>query len=371
MPVVSEKSSSTALLVSLSRRIAKAIDAQPNHCAVNAWRTLIEFPEIFRDGGHLVEGWCVVEEKEHVSLVEHVWCEIGTGKIVDPSLLLLVEESTPVFYFAGVMRTYAETEALEGKIFPHVRFDGFHGENGLGHPGYHAAWAAARRKIYARALARKPPKAMEFVVARGPKELSPPKADEEIQTPIIEGASLDLQLSLKTNREIQAVPEQCWYNARRALLDMPNIFWTSTYIEGWVVGMWSNAIRVSEHGWIMRRDGSIVDPSIVLGSVPKRLIYFPGICLSWLELQPYRSTRLPLARETWNEGAAYHEACQSAVGRAEELAWQTELPVLIEPGGARTLRLVEGMLVMTEVAWDIPISSPPPISSFSGQQSPR
>lgn len=76
MPVCSEKSSSTMLLVSLSRRIAKAIDAQPNHCALNAWRTLIEFPEIFRDEGHLVEGWCVVEEKEHVALVEHVWCEL-------------------------------------------------------------------------------------------------------------------------------------------------------------------------------------------------------------------------------------------------------------------------------------------------------
>ncbi|HEU5379005.1 MAG TPA: hypothetical protein VFV38_26580 [Ktedonobacteraceae bacterium] len=365
MPVCSEKSSSTMLLVSLSRRIAKAIDAQPNHCAVNAWRTLIEFPEIFRDDGHLVEGWCVVEEKEHVALIEHVWCELGTGQIVDPSILLLVEESTPMFYFTGLTRDYAETEALEGEFFPHVRFDGLHGENGLGHAGYHAAWAAARRKIYARALARKPPKAMEFAVARGLKEPSPPESDEEILAPIIEGADMDLQLSLETNREIQAVPEQCWYNARQALLDMPNTFFTSMYVEGWCVGVWSNAIRVSEHGWITRRDGSIVDPSIVLGSVPKRLIYLPGLMLSWLDIQPYRTTRLPLAREVRKESPGYHEACKLAIGRAEELAWQTELPVLIEPGGARTLQFVEGMLHMTEAAWDVPISSPPPISPFS------
>ncbi len=150
---------------------------------------------------------------------------------------------------------------------------------------------------------------------------------------------------------------------------MPNTFFTSTYVEGWVVGVWSNAIRVSEHGWITRRDGSIVDPSIVLGAVPKRLIYLPGIHLSWLEIQQYRTTRLPLARERWKESPDYHEACKLALGRAEELAWQTELPILIEPGGARTLRFVGEMLQMTEVAWEVPVSSPPPLSSLFGQPS--
>lgn len=354
MTVLQEQTLQEHVLIHLSQKVAAAIKAQPNHCAVNAWRALIELPALFRQGGHLVEGWAVIEEATQVAMVEHVWCCLANGLIVDPSILLLVDASTPVFYFAGLTRSYAETEALEGELFPHVRFDGEHGADGLDHPGYKAAWSAARRKTYALALARKPPKALQFQVARSREESSSSVAEEEATLPMIEGEVLDVQRSIETSRQIQAIPEQCWYNARQALLELPNTFFTATYIEGWVVGVWSHAIRVSEHGWIWAPRTGIVDPSIVLGAVPRRLRYVPGIRLSWLELQPYQTSRLPLARERWPDQLSYQEACQIALERAEALAWETGLPILIEPGGARTIRFGDGTLQMTDVAWDVP-----------------
>ncbi len=353
--MIQEQTLQEHVQISLSRQVAAAIGAQPHHCARNAWRALIEWPERFREEGHLVEGWCVVEDATSVALVEHVWCSLPGDAIVDPSILLLVDASTPVCYFAGLRRTYAETEALEGALFPHVRFDGIHGNDGLGHPGYKAAWRAARRKTYSLALAHKPPKTLHFQRARRLDEPSASHAEEEEPSlPIIEGDSLDLRRSLEASHQIQAIPEQCWYNARQAMLEMPHPFLTATYIEGWVVGVWSNAIRVSEHGWIWTPRTGIVDPSIVLGSVPKRLRYVPGICLSWLELQPYQTARLPLARDGWPDQLPYQEACRIALEHAEALAWETGLPILIEPGGARSIRLVDGTLQFSEVAWDIP-----------------
>ncbi len=354
MTVPEEQTLQEHVLIPLSRKVAAALKARTNHCALNAWQALIELPALFRQGGHLVEGWFVIEEASQVALVEHVWCELANGLIVDPSVVLLVSESTPVFYFAGLRRTYAETEALEGELFPHVRFDGEHRADGLGHPGYKAAWRAARRKTYALALARKPPKALQFQRARSLEEPSASTTEEETTLPIIEGDGLDLQRSLETSRQIQAVPEQCWYNARQAMLEMPHPFVTATYVEGWVVGVWPQVIRVSEHGWIWTPQTGVVDPSIVLGSIPRRLRYVPGIRLSWWELQQYQTTRLPLAREHWPDAPAYQEACHIALEYAEALAWETGLPILIEPGGARTLRFVDGTFQMTEIVWDIP-----------------
>lgn len=235
MAVFPEKPSRDTLLVALSRRIAAETDAQKNCCAANAWRALIEFPELFREGGHLVEGWLVIEEQQQITLVEHVWCELADGHIIDPSILLLLPETTPFFYFPGLLRDYAETEALEGELFPHVRFDGLHGDDGLGHPGYKAARDAARRKAYERALARKPPKAMQFFTAREMDERRPPAVGIPVALPVIEGERMDFQGSFDASREIQAEPGQCWYNARRALFEMPNAFFMATYVEGWVV----------------------------------------------------------------------------------------------------------------------------------------
>jgi hypothetical protein len=360
MSVVQEQTLQEHVLIPLSRKVATTIGARPNHCATNAWRALIECPDLFREGGHLVEGWFVIEEAAQVTLVEHVWCCLANGLIVDPSVLLLVEESTPVFYFPGVMRTSVETEALEGAFFPHVRFDGRHGDDGLGHPGYKAARAAARRKAYTRALARKPPKALQFLSARdgeAPRQLL--GEEDALMPPTVEEACMDFHLSLTVCQSVQAEYGQCWSNARKALLEMPQTFFTATYVEGWCVGLWQEAIRVTEHGWIWSPRYGIVDPSMMLEPVPRRLRYVPAVQISWLELQQYATTRLPLARSLGWEQLSYQEACEQAMKRAEAFAWETGLPVFTEPGGTHMIRIHEGTLTITEMPWDFPLSSIP------------
>src|SRR5690242_1069504 len=106
----------------LSRRVAEAIDAQPFQCAMNSWRALIHFPELFQQGGRLIEGWYVIETDDRITVSQHMWCELANGRIVDPSVFLLVLPSTPVYYFAGLSRSWVETEALEGQWFPQVCF---------------------------------------------------------------------------------------------------------------------------------------------------------------------------------------------------------------------------------------------------------
>lgn len=349
-----EKTLHDAMLIGLSRFLAAAIDAQPFQCSRNAWRTLVEFPELFRVGGRLVEGWFVIEESERITINEHVWCELATGQIVDPSVLLLVPATTPVFYFPGVARDYAETEALEGELFPHVRFDGRHGEDGLGHPGYKAARQAALRKVYARAFTQQPPKAMQFLTA-GDVEMSSPAFPGAATAPLIEGGSFDLPLSFAVSSELEAWPDHCWYTARAALVRLPSLFFSARYVEGWLVAQWADAIRMLEHGWIETPQSGIVDPTIVLEEeVPQRLIYMPAVRLSWSTLQQYLMVHLPLAREIGLHLLEYQHACHQALARAEALAWQTGLPLVIEPGGAFRIRKVGAVLQMAEVVWDFP-----------------
>lgn len=229
-----EKTLRDSLLVDLSRQMAAAIGAQPNQCAMNAWRTLIAFPNQFQAGGRLVEGWFVIETDQSVVLNEHVWCETAEGRIVDPSVLLLVPETTPVFYFAGLARTWAEAEALEGAWFPHVRFDGVHGADGLGHPGYRAAREAARRKVFALALRRQPPKQMQFLTAQDLEEERALPCEQETLPLLIEGDPLDIPLSLTVSVHLPAVLGRCWYNARETLVRMPQPFFSASYVEGWL-----------------------------------------------------------------------------------------------------------------------------------------
>lgn len=156
-----------------SLQAALAIHARPNHCFFNAWHTLILLPDLFRPHGRLIEGWCVIEDEQQVVLNEHGWCEFADGTIVDPSLILLVPPDSAVWYFPGVRRSWEETEALEGELFPQVRFDGQHGTDGLAHPAYRAAYEAARTKALALAQATTPPKAVHFLMAQ--------ESDETVQ----------------------------------------------------------------------------------------------------------------------------------------------------------------------------------------------
>jgi len=164
-----EKKMQDWLYAELSLWIAAFMGARPNRCFDNAWRLFIRFlPELFCPHGKFIEGWLVVELEHEVVTNEHGWCELPDGTIIDPSILLLVPLEQPVFYFPGVTRSCQEVEAIvrEEAWFPHVRFDGKHGEDGLGHPAYKVAHDAARQKMAALAHATHPPKKQVFFTAQ-------------------------------------------------------------------------------------------------------------------------------------------------------------------------------------------------------------
>lgn len=74
--------------------------------------------------------------------------------------------------------------------------------------------------------------------------------------------------SRRVGRAVRAVPKQCWFNARRAVLKLDG-YADASYVEGWAAlhdGMWI------EHGWVVR-DGVVIDPTL-----PDRVAaYFSGL----------------------------------------------------------------------------------------------
>jgi hypothetical protein len=66
----------------------------------------------------------------------------------------------------------------------------------------------------------------------------------------------------------RAIPQQCWFNVRRAILRLAE-YNEASYIEGWVMDHVGLAF---EHGWIVK-DGKIIDPTL-----PTQVaVYFPGL----------------------------------------------------------------------------------------------
>ena len=84
--------------------------------------------------------------------MEHGWI-ISKGRLFDPTIVLVTMPDQPITYFPGVIRTYAEMEALENEFFPHVRFEDY-GEDGMQHAGYRAAYEAAKAHALAHAFRR-------------------------------------------------------------------------------------------------------------------------------------------------------------------------------------------------------------------------
>lgn len=128
----------------LSLMVALHTGARFGHCYQNAYPAFFVFPALFGPHGHFVEGWIVFEDRGNVVLMEHGWL-MSDDRIVDPTLVLVIDAGEPVYYFPGVLRGRAELEALENELFPHVRFSDF-GADGMGHPAYRAAYEAARAK---------------------------------------------------------------------------------------------------------------------------------------------------------------------------------------------------------------------------------
>lgn len=74
--------------------------------------------------------------------------------------------------------------------------------------------------------------------------------------------------SVRVARAIRAGPQECWFNARRAIRRLDDYSETG-YVEGWAVLDGGLAI---EHGWIARGE-AIIDPTLP----DTRAAYFPGL----------------------------------------------------------------------------------------------
>jgi len=158
----------------LSLRIALSMGARFGYCYENAYPAFFAFPQLFEPHGQFVEGWIVFEDADQrVVLMEHGWLVSNTGHKVDPTIVLALDSGQPLYYFPGVARSWQETDALENELFPHVRFCGY-GEDGMGHPGYRAAYASALHMAQSRLTPAK-----EFVEVRASTVSADPASGEE------------------------------------------------------------------------------------------------------------------------------------------------------------------------------------------------
>ncbi len=87
--------------------------------------------------------------------------------------------------------------------------------------------------------------------------------------PVTEPTGKDEEESERVGKRIRAWPQQCWFNARRAVMRLSD-YADASYVEGYcmMVGGW-----VMEHGWVYRPDGTVIDPTL-----PRKVVaYFPGL----------------------------------------------------------------------------------------------
>lgn len=131
---------------SLSLQCAMQTRARPHHCYESSYVAFFARSDLFYPDGVFVEGWIVVEDTDRVILMEHGWLvSIKRQCIVDVTLVFQITPQQPVHYFPGVIRSWAETDALENEMFPHVCFSTY-GNDGMGHQGYRAAYETARQQ---------------------------------------------------------------------------------------------------------------------------------------------------------------------------------------------------------------------------------
>lgn len=87
--------------------------------------------------------------------------------------------------------------------------------------------------------------------------------------PVTKPRKLDEEESERVGHRIGALPRQCWFNARKVVLKLGE-YAESSYVEGIaVLAGW----LPTEHGWVCRPDGTIIDPTLPRGC----MAYFPGL----------------------------------------------------------------------------------------------
>jgi hypothetical protein len=133
----------------ISLYIAFMGGARPNSCFKDAWEAFINFPQWFRRGTY-VEGWVLIEVNDEIEVIEHGWCTLPDGTIVDPAIVLLVGPDVPVLYFTGIEYTWEETLSFENEWLPRVRFTQY-GSDGMEHADYKAAHDDAKAEAQMRA----------------------------------------------------------------------------------------------------------------------------------------------------------------------------------------------------------------------------
>lgn len=86
--------------------------------------------------------------------------------------------------------------------------------------------------------------------------------------PTQENNEKDIGESLRLAARVKAVPTQCWFNARKAVLKLKD-YADASYVEGWMVFKDGLAI---EHAWVVK-GGEIIDPTLPVDEAT----YFPGL----------------------------------------------------------------------------------------------
>jgi hypothetical protein len=76
-------------------------------------------------------------------------------------------------------------------------------------------------------------------------------------TQVVIAATEDVPQSQRVREMVQAVPSQCYWNARRAIMRFKE-FADATYVEGWAYTRYGLAI---EHAWIVH-NGVLIDPTL-------------------------------------------------------------------------------------------------------------
>ena len=79
---------------------------------------------------------------------------------------------------------------------------------------------------------------------------------------------IDEKESVRVKRLVRSKPKQCYLNAARVVLAIPE-YANADYVEGLAV---LAKVMVIEHGWV-EKDGVIIDPTLPHDS----LQYFPGL----------------------------------------------------------------------------------------------
>lgn len=126
----------------LSVMVAIIVEARPLCCWRNAALAVLSLPELF-EGGQYVEGWTIFVSERSIRVLEHGWSMTHDHRIVDPSLILLEEEANSIEYFSGAIYTRDQLQqTIGGAILPLICYAGY-GNDGMGHPGYKAAYERA------------------------------------------------------------------------------------------------------------------------------------------------------------------------------------------------------------------------------------